>query len=125
MTRAVEKARACWGADVPAEILALAQECDRTSQNRTAARLGYSASLISGMIANTYPGDRAGVFDKVRGALMGETVVCPVLGEIGRDQCLREQAMPFSTASALRPRLYRACRATGANACPHSKVRHE
>ncbi len=113
------------GRGCPRRDHSLAQECDRTSQNRTAARLGYSASLISGMIANTYPGDRAGVFAKIRGALMGETVVCPVLGEIGGDQCLREQAMPFSTASALRPRLWRACRATGANACPHSKVRHE
>ena len=44
-------------------------------------------------------------------------VACPVLGVLGRNECLREQAADFSAANPLRVQLYRACR----NGCPHFK----
>jgi hypothetical protein len=119
MTHFVMKARAAYNGVIPDEILALAEEADRSSQNAVAKRLEYSAATISGMLGNTYPGDRETILAKIRGAFMGETVSCPVLGSIGSDQCLREQKAPFSTASPVRTRLYRACR----SGCTYSKVK--
>jgi hypothetical protein len=73
------------------------------------------------VFANAYTGDLARVEAKVRGALMGATVVCPILGEIGRDVCLDEQKKPNTGASSIRSKLYRACRA----GCPHSRISRE
>jgi hypothetical protein len=41
---------------------------------------------------------------------MGETVMCPVLDEIGRDRCLSEQVKPFAATSSTRARLFHACK---------------
>jgi hypothetical protein len=114
----VAKARGAWGDGVPAWVIVLAGECNRTSGSAVAKRLGYSPAVVSHVIANTYPGDIRRVEEKVRGALMGVTVDCPVLGEIGLDRCLDEQRKPFSGTSSIRSRLFRACR----SGCPHSRL---
>jgi hypothetical protein len=106
----LSKALAAWGPDMPDEVLALATACrDRTSR-AVAAQLGYSDAVVSHVLASKYPGDLAKVFVKIRGALMGETVMCPVLAEIGRDRCLSEQATPFAATNSTRARLYHACK---------------
>ena len=105
----VAKARAAWGEPTPAEILALAEACAARTGRAVASELGCSPALISHLLAAKYPGDVRLVFAKVRGALMGETVSCPVLGEIGRDRCLSAQKAPFSAANPARVRLHRAC----------------
>lgn len=106
---ALDKARSCWGQEPPAEIVALAEACGKRTARAVAAALGYSPAVISHVLANKYPGDVALVFAKIRGALMGHTVSCPVLGEIGIDRCLAEQGKPFGTANPTRVRLHRAC----------------
>lgn len=111
------KLAACQGTDAPDWIVVLAEEASRTSATAVAKRIGYSASAVSSLISGKYPGDIGKIEAKVRGALMGATVECPVLGELTRDRCLGEQDRPF-TANALRSRLYRACR----NGCPHSRL---
>jgi hypothetical protein len=115
------KAQGAWGAALPDWVRELAEEAMRNSATAVARRIGYSPAVISHVLAATYPGDLARVEAKVRGALMGATVVCPVLGEIGRDRCLDEQKMPFSAASSIRSKLYRACR----SGCPHSRLGRE
>ncbi len=112
------KARAAWGEDVQEWVLALAAEATRTSASAVATRLGYSPPVISEVIANRYRGDVSRVAEKVAGAFLGAEVGCPVLGAIGRDQCLEEQRKPFMTTSSVRTRLYRACR----GGCPHSRI---
>lgn len=112
----VEKARAAWGENTPAEVIALADYADRRTGVAAAKALGLSPSLVSHVIANGYTGDVPTVFARIRGAMMGEAVQCPVLGEIGRDSCIAEQRKPFSASSAARARVYRACR----SGCPHS-----
>lgn len=114
------KAREAWGAP-PDWVVELAQECNRTTAARTAKRIGYSSAVISHVLAHRYPGDIDRVAAKVRGALMGETVMCPIVGEIGRDRCLNEQRMDNTGASSIRAKLYRACR----GCCPHSRLTHE
>lgn len=114
----VAKARLAWP-DTPAWVERLAAEANRTSVTAVAKRIGYSVGAISQAIAAKYPGDIGKIETAVRGALMGETVICPVLDEIGRDWCLVQQGMPRTGASAIRERVYHACR----SGCPHSRVK--
>lgn len=115
----VAKARAAYGDALPDWVEELAVEATNTSAVTAAAKIGYSASLLSHVFSNKYTGDITRVEAKVRGALMGATVMCPILGEIGRDRCLDEQKMPRSATSSLRSKLYRACR----SGCPHSRIK--
>jgi hypothetical protein len=104
-----------WGAHPPEWVLALAEECDRTSQGRAASRLGIkSASIVNQALQNKYAGRMDRLEERVRGELMNKVLACPVLGEISARRCLDEQARPFTSSNALRLRLNRAC-ATCAN----------
>ena len=106
----VAKAQAAWGEAMPKEVLALAEACRAATASAIAARLNYSDAVISQTLAGTYRGDLNKVFATIRGALMGEVVMCPVLDEIGKDRCLSEQGKPFSATSSTRARLYHACK---------------
>lgn len=112
-----QRAASGWGTP-PVWICALVEEASRTSGSAVAKRVGYSPATISQVISNSYRGDLGRVEEMVRGALMQAVVACPILGEIGRDRCLKEQAEPFRSTSAMRAQLYHACRD---GSCPHSK----
>lgn len=107
----IAKARAAWGDAIPPEVLILAEACKARTSRAVAQQLGYSDAVISYVLANKYQnGNLPRVFAKIRGALMGETVMCPILDEIGRDRCLTEQAKPFAATNSTRARLFHACR---------------
>lgn len=108
-----------WGDPIPDWVEVLAAEAMRTTGAATAKRIGYSGAVVSQVLRRSYPGDLAAVEERVRGAFMGATVECPVVGEIGRDRCLHEQEMPRTGASAMRMRLFHACR----SGCPHSRLK--
>lgn len=112
------KAQRCWNEAAPDWIVALAIECDRTSQRRAARRLGISESTINRALSNSYGASLASIEEKVRGSLMGKEVTCPVLGLIGADRCQREQRMPKTFSSPIRVRLHKACR----SGCQHSHL---
>lgn len=115
------KALAAYGDALPDWVEELAAEATATSLKAAAKKIGYSDAVLSHVFSGSYSGDLARVEEKVRGALMGVTVMCPVLGEIGRDHCLDQQKMPFSATSSIRSKLYRACR----SGCPHSRLKKE
>lgn len=117
----VEKARVAYPAGVPIFVMVLAEEANRKSLTAAAKAIGYSDGLVSNVISNTYGAGTDRIEAKVRGALMHEKVLCPIIGEIGRDRCLDEQAMPKLATSSIRSKLYRACR----NGCPHSRIKTE
>ena len=119
----LEKARApdAWGESPPDWIIELALEANRTNGTRAAKKINYSAAVLSHVLANKYTGDMKSVEARVRGAMMGETVICPIVGEIGRDRCIREQKMGNTGASSIRAKLFRACR----SGCPHSRLTQE
>ncbi|MBD8890174.1 transcriptional regulator [Roseibium litorale] len=104
---------------VPDWVSELALMADAKGLASAAGRIGYSTAVVSQVIGAKYPGDLTKVEDKVRGALMGLTVICPVLGEIGRDYCLSQQAKPFAATNSTRTRVYRACR----SGCLHSGLK--
>lgn len=105
----MEKAAVGWQ-PVPDWIAVLAAHADRAGLKGTAERINYSVSAVSTVIAGKYAGDVGRVEAMVRGALMAETVACPVLGETGRDRCLKEQKEPFRATSAFRVRMFHACK---------------
>ncbi|WP_080823340.1 transcriptional regulator, partial [Agrobacterium genomosp. 2] len=90
----LEKARAAWGEQPPEWIIALAEACNAENQTLVGKRIGYAGSTVSQLLSNSYPGDVGRIEQLVRGALMSETVRCPVLQEIGRDVCLGWQRRP-------------------------------
>lgn len=113
----LDKARAAWG-DLPDWVLALAEACDAETQAAVGRRIDYSGSAVSQVLSGTYRGDLPRVEIAVRGALMAETVRCPMLGDIARNVCLNWQRRPFSTASSNAVRMHQACRSN----CPHSRI---
>lgn len=115
----VANARRNWGDALPDWVLVLAEEATRTNGKAAATRLGISPSQVTQIINCTYKGDLVGAEKRVRGALMGFEVDCPILGEIGGDRCLDEQGKNFRGTSAVRTRLYNACR----GGCAHSRIK--
>jgi hypothetical protein len=113
---AIARARAAWGDPLPVEIMALAEACTLRPAARVAAEIGYSPAVVSNVLARKYPGDRQAVFARIRGVLLGEQVACPVLGDIGRDQCLDHQKPRAGSANPTRARLKRAC-----PSCQHNR----
>ena len=117
-TNFLEIAVAAYGDGLPDWIEALARLATDTNATVAAKRIGYSSSLLSSLFRGTYAGDLDKLERKVRGVLMGVNVDCPVLGEIGADQCLDEQGKKHVGTSAVRTSLYHACR----SGCPHSRI---
>ena len=106
---ALDKARAAWGTDLPDWVIVLAKQSDNTSQATVAIRVRISSAAVSQAINRKYAGDYGAVEAKVRGALMGHTVPCPVQGEIALDVCMRNQGHGLTTSSPQRQRLGRTC----------------
>lgn len=115
MTGPVEKMRAAWGEDAPDWIVALAEACALSSQNKVAARIGRSAAVVSQLLARRYPGDLDGAEARIRGVFMNGRVTCPELGQMSSKECQDWQAKArnFGNANMLRVRMFRAC-----NRCP-------
>jgi hypothetical protein len=112
----VDKAEAAW-APAPDWVRRLAEEAERIGQRAVAKLIDYSPATVSQVLSNTYRGDLAKIELKVLGALMGETIDCPVKGEMARNVCLRWQDKPFAVTSADRTRMYHACR----SGCPNAR----
>ena len=114
------KAEIAWGEEMPLEIRVLAEHADAGSGSATARKIGMSAASVSHLINRSSENhDLDKCLARIRGALLRETVTCPVWGEIGRDRCLTEQALPFMPTSSARAECYRACR----SGCPHSRLK--
>lgn len=115
----VEKAMLAWAPQMPDWIEALAGLADTHGLAGAGKAIDYSGSLVSSVLNGKYAGDLARVEEKVRGALLGEEVDCPRLGEMSRNICLAWQEKPFAATSSLRVEMYHACR----GGCPHSKLK--
>lgn len=102
----------------PDWIVALREECKRTSQIKAGARLGVSATTINQVLKGTYKASTKRLEERVRGELLNKLVACPVLGEISARKCLDEQARPFAATNPQRVALWKACRA----GCKHSTL---
>jgi predicted transcriptional regulator len=68
-------------------LAALRAEVARTSGARTALRLGISEATVSQVLSGKYAADTQRIARRVRGALLGETVECPVALEMPMHKC--------------------------------------
>ncbi len=99
----------------PLWIITLRQQCEFRTQKSVGKDIGYTAAVVNQVLQGKYKGDVAKVEAAVRGAFMGATVKCPVLGELPTHNCLAYQKRPFAATNPTRVQLYRACRGT----CPY------
>jgi len=114
----VEKAKAAWG-DLPDWVMAMAQECDATTQAAVGRRLNYSGAVINQILKNTYGAKSYDAIEnRVRGELMSAFVNCPATGEIRLSVCLDNQrhAGGNNRTSAYRARMVKAC-----GECPRAR----
>lgn len=88
----------------------LREECERTSQNQVAKRLGVSGPLVSQVLHGNYKGSLDNIQARVEGELMSRTIACPILGDISTRQCLDNQRRKHASTNFMRVRLYQACR---------------
>ena len=117
----VASVRSAWGRGAPEWIVVLAAACDSSSQAAIARRLNVSGAQVNQVLRHSYQGRLDRIERRVRGELMRDTAICPVLGRISTKQCEDEQQQPFSTSSRLRVAVYHACR----GGCPNFKGRKE
>lgn len=94
----------------------LKEKIAETSQAHVARLLGYtSGSPLSQILSGTYKGSPDTILQRVREVFGGETVQCPVLGEISLARCAEKRKLPFAATNPQRVALYRACQK-----CPHN-----
>ncbi|WP_299440239.1 hypothetical protein [uncultured Rhodospira sp.] len=119
--RAIARASAAWGDDMPASVRALAEACDRSSQGRVAATIRrrdgrghYSPTVINQVLGRAYPGDMDAVLAAVSAALIADAWECPgVGGEISAEACWDWQVKARADAAATsshRMAMRRACK---------------
>jgi hypothetical protein len=117
------KARAVAGWQAPPDwIAALAHACSHATQESVGRKIGYSGSAINAVLANRYTGNMQLIEAAVRGALLGETCSCPVLGDdLRKDACVENQRREWKrvAADAIRKMIYQACHG---GRCPNSCV---
>lgn len=104
-------ARRAWGENMPEWIEVLAIECDKSSQNKVAAKIGKSAAAVSQVLQNVYPGSVENIEAVVRSMLMNSTHSCPFYGSILAKDCEVYRRRPFnSSGNPAKTRLFKACR---------------
>ncbi len=91
-------------------IIELEAACEATSQAQVARRLGIADGTVSQLLSGKYGAATNNMQQRIEGALMGRTVVCPVIGELRRDVCLDYQGRKAAATNPLRVQLATACR---------------
>ncbi len=96
----------------PEWVVALAIECDGTSQSAVARKMSRSPALVNQVLKNNYKGDLKAVEELVSGLFMNGTVTCPALGELPSNQCQewRRKSRKFVNVNSQRVMMFRACR---------------
>lgn len=90
-------------------FVALQQAVANESQAKVASKCGISPTAVNQVLKGTYPGNINNVAEKVSGALLEHSVICPVLDVITTDICAAERNKPFNPVNPKRVHLYRSC----------------
>lgn len=104
--------------ETPRWLVELQQQCNGKSQTKVAKELGYSPAVINQVLKGTYKGNLSNVAETICSVYLGETVICPVMGELEKHRCKQFQKETFSATNPVRIRRYRACR----SGCINSEV---
>lgn len=116
----LERAQSAYGEDLPDWVEQLAIEADRTSQKRVSERLGYTVGAVNAVLGKKYKADTSAIETRVRGILMSDKIICPMLGEIGPHKCRdwRDRQRRGMAANSLHIRMAAACRTCSRNESP-------
>lgn len=107
----IETAKQNWGENLPDWIEVLANEADKSSQNKIAQKIGKSSAAISQILKNAYPGTIENIEAAVRANLMNGSHDCPVFGTILIRECTNNQRRQFpSSGNPVTIRIFKACR---------------
>ncbi|NPA72702.1 MAG: XRE family transcriptional regulator [Gammaproteobacteria bacterium] len=90
-------------------FIALKEALQTTSQAKLAAKCGISGTAVNQVLKGAYPGSIENVAEKVKGALLKQSVVCPVLDVITTDICASHRNKGFMPNNPMRVSLYKAC----------------
>jgi len=85
-------------------------QCKKKPQTKVAQELSYSPAVINQVLAGKYKGNLERVAETVCSVYLGETVICPVMGELEKHRCRQFQKETFSATNPIRIRRFRACR---------------
>lgn len=101
-----------WGESLPDWITTLIRECDGSSQNKVATRLGISAAVVSQVIRKSYQGNYDNVSVRVRDIYMSGDIECPAIGVISSEICLhwRDEIRRGTSSDPQRILMTRFCR---------------
>lgn len=88
---------------------ALQAACEVASQSKVAAQCGISATAVNQVLKGSYKGNLDNVIEKISGALLNQSVNCPVLDDITTDLCARYRKEGFMPTNPMRVQLFRAC----------------
>lgn len=111
-----DKAIAAWGGLVPDWVMALAEECERSSQAATARRIGISPATVNLVLANRYQAALDGIERRVRNELLSATVSCPFYGQaLARKICDENRKRSAPTYSPQAFQLWRTCQMCAEN----------
>lgn len=105
--------------DTPRWLNELHRQCNAKSQTSVAKQLGYSVAVINQVLSGKYKGNLSRVAETVCSVFLGETVICPVMGELEKHRCRQFQKEPFAATNPTRIRRYRACR----SGCTNSEIK--
>jgi hypothetical protein len=94
-------------------LLLLTKAIREKGQAQVARELDYSDAAICQVVKGSYKGDSSRILQRVAEVYGAETAACPVLGSITLGRCAEERSRPFSAASPIRLRLWRACKSCG------------
>lgn len=109
----IDKARECWGEDMPAWVGLLATVADRDGQKAAGKAIGRSGGFVSRVVRNDYPASTAEAEQLVLARFGNEDIDCPEFGPIPRASCLRNRRRTLPPANHLQRRFAEAC-----PACP-------
>ncbi|PCJ04163.1 MAG: hypothetical protein COB16_19375 [Rhodobacteraceae bacterium] len=111
-------AQDAWGETVPDWIMTLVRECDGSSQNKVATRLGISAAVVSQAIRQSYQGNYDNIAMRVREIYMSGDIECPAIGVIASEICLhwRDEIRRGTSTDPQRILMTRFCRK-----CPRNR----
>jgi hypothetical protein len=116
----LDRARAAWGADMPAWIGLLASACDATNQRAVAERIAKSGGYVSRVINRNYAGSYEEAETIVRAAYGNEDVVCPLWGPIPLSSCIRARRRKAAPQNQAHLAHARTC-----PTCPNNEDRRE
>lgn len=105
----LDRARLCWGEDLPDWIALLAGAADRLGQKRAGEVIGRSGGYVSRVLRADYPGDMAEAEALCRAHFSSTDVECPEFGRIPQASCFRNRRHAGERANFMRRRFADAC----------------